>query len=55
MFKRSYAEIDSRKAENFKIFLKDNAKNKDFWKKNGTDAFREINKEEIERLFAEKR
>lgn len=55
MFERSCVEIDSKKSAKFATFVKKNAKDKKFWEKNKESAFREVNQNEIDLLFREKR
>lgn len=51
MFESSYIEIDNEKKNDFKKFVKRNAKGKKFWDENKKAASREVDKEEIDRLF----
>lgn len=51
MFESSYIEIDNEKKNDFKKFVKRNAKDKKFWDENKKAASREVDKEEIDRLF----
>lgn len=45
--------IDREKSEDFIKFLKENAKDKEFWEENEKFCSQEIDKEKIKRLFRE--
>lgn len=51
MFESSYIEIDNEKKDDFKKFVKRNAKDKKFWDENKKAASREVDKEQIDKLF----
>lgn len=51
MIERTRFEIDPKKYEDFKEFLKKNAKDKNFWEENKNIAEANIDQEELDRLF----
>ena len=52
MLQRTNFEIDHEKSKEFRKFIKDNAKTKEFWKQNKKDASISINQKELDDMFA---
>lgn len=51
MLKRCSLIIDSSKSNEFKSFLKTNAKDKKFWDMVKREASKNVDKEELDKLF----
>jgi len=54
MIQRSSITIDRSKSEEFKKFMMENAKTKEYWDNIRKDASVQVNKEELEALFNQK-
>ena len=54
MIKRSTIIIDPKKSEEFKEFMRKNAKNESFWRENKESISRPIDKARLEALFDKK-
>ena len=51
MIERTRFEINPKKYEDFREFIKKNAKDKKFWEENKKIAERSIDQKELDRLF----